>query len=84
VTTLWPVVRSNSGTSALKAAVNPPEIITCTSAALALLASQNAAAIPSASVRKFVNFDLMKIPPGIALVLPRTIAGPAFCVKCKE
>jgi hypothetical protein len=58
VSTLLPVKRSNSGTSVLKAAVKPPEIITLTSAAPAAPANSSALATPSTAARKFADFNL--------------------------
>src|SRR5438270_11519461 len=85
IRTLLPVERSNSGANALKAAVNPPEIITRTSAAAAGLASNSAAAKASTSLRKWANRNFIIIPPrdgtllGVSLMGRHRIAQMGVC-----
>src|SRR5262249_27642808 len=56
-------------------------IITRISAALAVPASQRTMPTPSASARKRLESDFMKIPPGTALAWPCTMKGTI--VACK-
>src|SRR5579871_3545826 len=62
-TTLLPVCFSNSGTSALKAAVRPPEIMTCTSAASAAPVNSSKAASATNKLRNLVVDGIILIPP---------------------
>src|SRR5262249_53783189 len=62
--TLLPVCFSYSGTSAVKAAVSPPEIITRTSAACAAGASRSKAARDMNDARSLLDRGLMVVPPG--------------------